>query len=146
MSSSTRRSTPDRRALLAVCLTALLTLSGCAPTTERVSSGRFSEARPLVVANRTIGDGEYTIGYSLWIYVVPHGADVTVECTVLDTSGRIAFFDGLALNAAPRRWVKLAAQTRVDLPEVTLGIRCWPLTESTIDVIVRDVRLDAEPF
>lgn len=146
MSSSTRRSTPESRrltaALAALTLAATGMLAGCAPSDERVVQGRYGPDAPIAVLNRTIGDGRYTIGYSLWIYVAPRESPVSVSCTVVDGSGRVAFFADLERTAEPGRWTKLAAEGTFDLPEVTLGIRCAPATVATLEVVLRDVRLD----
>ena len=145
MSSSTRRCTPERRRLtaaLAAAAVAAALLTGCAPSQERVVQGRFGPNSPIAVLNRTIEDGRYTIGYSLWIYIAPRGGPVSVSCFVVDGSGRVAFFADLERTAAPGRWTKLAAEGTFDLPEVTLGIRCAPAQDATLEVVLRDVRLD----
>ncbi len=117
-------------------------LTGCTSSDERVVQGRYGPDSPIAVINRTIGDGRYTVGYSLWIYIAPREGPVSVTCTVVDASGRIAFFADLERTAAPGRWTKLAAQGTFDLPELTLGISCAPAQDSTLEVVLRDVRLD----
>jgi hypothetical protein len=129
---------------VAVAVTAML--AGCAPSDERVVQGRYGPDEPIAVLNRTIGDGRYSIGYSLWIYVAPREQPVSVSCTVVDASGRVAFFADLARVAESGRWTKLTAEGTFDLPEVTLGIRCAPAQDSTLEVVLRDVRLDVVEF
>lgn len=120
-------------------------MSGCAPTGEQVFSGDYSPTEPVSILNRTIGDGRYLIGYSLWVFAAPQAAPVDVTCTIVDTSGRIAFFVDLEQTVPSGTWTKIAAQGEFDLPELTLGLRCRPTAPTSMSLIVRDVRLDVEP-
>ena len=148
MSSSTRRCTRRRRRPHGVGLTALalagVLLSGCAGTGERVFSGDYSPTEPISILNRTIGDGQYLISYSLRVFVAPQSAPVDVTCTIIDTSGRIAFFADLEQTVPSGTWTTIAAEGEFDLPELTLGLRCRPVVPTTMSLIVRDVRLDVE--
>lgn len=119
-------------------------ISGCAPSGEQVFSGDYSPTEPVSILNRTIGDGRYLIGYSLWVFTAPQAAPVDVTCTIVDTSGRIAFFADLEQTVPSGTWTKIAAQGEFDLPELTLGLRCRPAMPATMSLIVRDVRLDVE--
>lgn len=112
---------------------------------EQVFSGDYSPTTPVSILNRTIGDGRYLIGYSLWVFAAPQGPAIDVTCTIIDTSGRVAFFADLERTVPSGRWTKIAAESEYDLPEVTLGLRCRPIMPTTMSLIVRDVRLDVEP-
>lgn len=148
MSNSTPRCTPSRRGVAAVAVAAALGLAvtGCGAGGDRFISGWFGPERPVALVNRTIGDGEYRVAYALQLLVVPQGAPVVVTCTVVDTSGRIGFFDGLERTVESGRWVTIEAEGDFDLPDLTLGLRCAPDGTGLLDVIVRRVSLDVEPL
>lgn len=146
MSNSTPRFTPSRLPTAAVAVVAalVLALTGCGASTDRFLSGWFGPERPVALVNRTIGDGEYRVAYALQVLVVPQGEPVVVTCTVVDTSGRIGFFDGLERTVESGRWVTIEAEGDFDLPDLTLGLRCAPDRSGLLDVIVRRVSLEVE--
>ncbi len=122
---------------------ASVALTGCAPSTDTLISGRFGPSNPVVLDNLTIADGNYVVSYSLSAFVSAKGVPASVSCGVVDTSGRIAFFAGMTRVAQSGRWVELAAAGRFDLPELTLGLRCFAERDAAIDVVVRNVSLEA---
>ncbi len=130
-----------RRGSLVLAIVAIV-LSGCAPATDRLISGRFGPTNPVVLENLTIADGNYLVSYSLLAFVSTKGAPGSVSCSVVDTSGRIAFFAGMTRVAESGRWVELTAAGTFDLPELTLGLRCFAERDAAIDFVVRDVSLD----
>lgn len=120
-----------------------MVLAGCAPASDTLISGRLGPNDPIVLENLTIADGDYTVSYSLSAFVAIKGAPGTVSCGVVDTSGRIAFFSGMTRVVHPRRWVTISATGTFDLPELTIGLRCFAENDTTIDLVVRDVSLEA---
>jgi hypothetical protein len=70
---------------------------------------------------------------------------VNATCAVVDTGGRIAFFSSTARVMASGEWSKIEAEGTFDLPELTLGLRCFPDRDATIDFVVREVTLEATP-
>lgn len=132
--------TRRRSLVLAIAITTVA-VTGCAPSTDTLISGRFGPSNPVVLDNLTIADGSYIVSYSLSAFVSAKGAPASVSCGVVDTSGRIAFFAGMTRVADSSGWVELAAAGRFDLPELTLGLRCFAEREAAIDMVVRDVSL-----
>ena len=115
-----------------------------APSIERTFSGRFSATAPIAVSNLTVADGEYRVHYGMRILVQPQaGRAIGLRCGVVDTSGRIEFFDALAREVPAGRWVTIDAEGVFELPELTLGIRCVPDRPAPLVVVVRDARLEA---
>lgn len=120
-------------------------LAGCSTSVERVYTGQFGPDDPVSLGNLTIADGRFDVGYRLEVLLVPRGAPVRIACTIVDTSGRIGFFDGLARTLEPGRWTTLTADGSFDLPELTLGLRCAPDDAATFDLIVREAVITAVP-
>jgi hypothetical protein len=127
----------------AVLATGIALLVGCAPATDTLISGRFGPDDPMVLENLTIADGDYTVSYSLDVFVSTKGIPGSVSCGLVDTSGRIAFFSGMTRVVESGHWVDLNASGTFDLPELTLGLRCFAERDSTIDLVVRNVSLEA---
>lgn len=146
MSNSTPRCTPSRRAIAAAVAALGLVLTGCSASPDRFISGWFGPDRPVALVNRSLSFGDYRIGYTIELLVAPQGPPVEVTCGVVDTTGRIAFFDSLDRTVESGRWVTIEAEGDFDLPDLTLGLRCAPDGTGLLDVIVRRVSLDVEPL
>ena len=148
MSNSTPRSTPRRRTIAAGAVVAALGLAvtGCTAGADRFISGWFGPERPVALVNRSLSFGEYRIAYTIELLIAPQGPPVEVTCGVVDTTGRIAFFDSLDRTVESGRWVTIEAQGDFDLPDLTLGLRCAPDGTGLLDVIVRRVTLEVEPL
>ena len=112
-------------------------------TADQVFAGTFSRDRPVGVTNLTVVDGRYVVAYSMRVYVVSASDSVSLTCSVVDTSGRIAQLPGLARDVPAGRWVFVEASDVFELPDVTLGVRCAPERETVLEVLVRDARLHA---
>ncbi|MEP6481461.1 MAG: hypothetical protein ABJA94_05570 [Rhodoglobus sp.] len=140
------RFTPRRGVVF--CATALLvalSLAACAPTNhDLVYSGSFSLDDPIRLDNHTITSGRYLVSYSMDVLVASN-EPVPFACTVVDPSGTIEFFGGLGRPVAIGRWVHLEAEGSFDLPDLTLGLRCSPPTETAMTVVFRNVVLNARP-
>ncbi|MFM9877695.1 MAG: hypothetical protein ACKVOG_07585 [Rhodoglobus sp.] len=123
----------------------VLLLAGCTPTDTTTISGRFSPDRPVSLANLTVVDGRYRVSYTMAIFVMAQGAPVAVTCDVLDVSGRLAALSSLDRTITANHWVRLTEMTVVELPDATLGVRCFPDRTRDLTVVVRDLKLVAEP-
>jgi hypothetical protein len=122
-----------------------LLLCGCTPTDTATIVGRFSADSPVSLANLTVEDGKYRVVYSMLIFVAASGAPTTVTCDVLDVSGRLADLSGLDRVVPTNRWVRLTEKSVVELPDATLGVRCFPPEATDLTVMVRDLELEAQP-
>jgi hypothetical protein len=65
---------------------------------------------------------------------------------MVDTSGRLDFFEASRTNATSGVWTKLQFEARYDLPDLTLGIRCSPDRSGAMTVVFRNAELHSEPF
>jgi hypothetical protein len=131
--------------LLVVCLTA------CAPTPDTTPAdatiaGRFTPEHPVALTNLTLADGRYQVSYSLSIYAADRGVPRTrLTCSVVDVSGRLSDLPGLVTGVPTNQWVTVSATDVFELPDLTMGIRCYPDREANLTVVVRDVVLGAQP-
>lgn len=120
-------------------------LAACTPTGDTTITGRFGPQIPVSLANLTVIDGRYRVGYTMEIFVSAIGAPLRLTCDVVDVSGRLAAIPGLARTISANRWVRITEKRVVELPDATLGVRCFPETPSDLTVVVRDLQLTAEP-
>ncbi|MDP3208354.1 MAG: hypothetical protein Q8M65_04320 [Rhodoglobus sp.] len=79
------------------------------------------------------------------IFVDTQGAPVRVSCGITDVSGRLSNFPGLQQAVPSGRWTHVAATDVFELPDLTIGVRCYPSRDAWLIVIVRDLSLAAEP-
>jgi len=112
-------------------------------TADQVFAGRFGPTSGIVVKNLTVADGRYLLDYSMDVYVAPNARSIGVVCTVEDTSGRIAALPGLVRPVASGRWVTISAQDVFELPDLTLGIRCFAEQDALLVIAVRNALLTA---
>jgi len=134
-------------AAIALCAAAA-TVFAPTPTGERVFAGRYAPDSALTVRNLTVADGLYRVSYSLRIFLEPplDGHALAVTCSIVDTGGRIEFFDELDRDLAAGSWVTLEAAGYFELPELTLGLRCAPQRATELVVLVRDARIEVTPY
>jgi hypothetical protein len=136
-----------RRGSLVAFLAALsLFVAGCtAPERlpEQTFAGSFAAGETISIRNLTIAAGLYAVGYELDVFVAPSGPAGELKCGIVDTAGRIEFFDGLDRSTGPARWSTLAADGEFDLPELTLAIQCSFDRAVTASVVVRNAVLRA---
>jgi hypothetical protein len=110
---------------------------------DRVVAGYYEPDDHITVQNLTIADGRYRVGYSMEVLFTPLGASEVLRCELLDTSGRIEFFDAGIREVEAGEWTPIAFSTVLELPEVTLGLRCSPDAEGLVSVVFRSVSLYA---
>src|SRR4051812_17420457 len=107
-------------ALLAVGVGAFAPRDGA-----QLFAGSYGPNRGIIVKNLTIGDGYYLVGYSMDVFVAPNPGSVGVDCGMEDISGRLDELPGLVRPVAAGSWVRITAQNVLELPDATLGIRCF---------------------
>ena len=122
---------------------ATLLLAGCSAGGDTVVSGTFGPDKPITLKNLTVQDGRYLVSYALDVFVTSPAGEITLTCSVVDTTGRLAELPGLAQTAASGGWQEISAKDVFELPDLTMGIRCYPDREVSMQVVVRDARLGA---
>jgi hypothetical protein len=137
------RAAAARVALAAVAAAALL--AACGPTGDVIVSGRFSPEVPVSLQNLTVPDGRYVVSYALEVFVASRSGTVELLCGVEDTTGRLADLPGLVQTVTSGRWVSIDGSDTFELPDLTMGVRCYPDRDVSLQVVVRRVELSAEP-
>lgn len=122
---------------------AALLLVGCAASRDTVVSGKFGPDNPVSLQNLTVQDGRYVVAYSLEVLFTSSAGDAILTCGVVDLTGRIAELPGLSRDVTSAKWQSVSAQADLELPDLTMGVRCYPDREVTLQVVVRDVILTA---
>ena len=140
-----------RRALLLVAAVAAVAGFGMlarplfagADPSEQTFTGVYSSDSDIRVTNLTINGGHVAVGYSVDVLVVPNGVSTGIRCGMVDTSGRLDFFEASRTRAESGKWTRLAFDANFELPELTLGMRCSPDRAGQLTVIFRDAELHA---
>ena len=140
LASGGRPDTPDT-------LATLVPDDGFATRIARVTvSGVMDEATTIAVADLTIPPGEYTLRVSFTARVVSAYNSVVLRCGVIDNNGTRQF---LALDQNPIESGRAPDRHRVTavfgLPDVTLGLRCYPSSIGLISATFDGVVLAAVP-
>jgi len=133
--------------LAAAAITAVV-LCGCAPasTHDRIIVGRFSPDSPVSFTNLTVTDGRYLVTYALDVFIDASLRKVDLVCGVVDTTGRIAQLPELVETVHSGEWLRLFGEDVYELPDLTMGVRCYPVDDVSLQVVVRDVQLVASPI
>lgn len=134
--------------VLAVSLIVALAVWGTSRGTDdtgRTISGFYSPAESLAVANLTIVDGTYRVGYSMDVLYSPQLAGSVLRCSLVDTSGLIEFFGPGVQEVQAGLWTTVNYDNVFDLPDLTLGIRCKPSNGTVLTAVFRNVDLFAQP-
>ena len=120
-------------------------LAPSATSDDTVFAGAYTSDTDLRVTNLTIAGGHVRLGYS---FDVLFEADrpATLRCGLVDTSGRLDFFEGSRQNAPSGAWTHLVFESSYDLPELTLGIRCSPSVDGVMSIAFRDAEITVEPL
>ncbi|CAN5323723.1 hypothetical protein BH11ACT5_BH11ACT5_13450 [soil metagenome] len=145
------RSTRSRVILAAAAVVALLGLGLLArlwfapeTPTGKVFAGTYTSDTDLRVTNLTIGGGHVTVRYAFDVLFEPKGPDAAtgvLRCGLVDTSGRLDFFESSRNNAPADSWTHIEYEANFDLPELTLGIRCSPSIDGAMSIAFRNVIL-----
>ncbi|MBG6054765.1 hypothetical protein IWX81_001155 [Salinibacterium sp. CAN_S4] len=132
-------------AVVAVAMLGRLLFVGANPG-EQTFSGFYTSDSDIRVTNLTINGGHTAVGYSVDVLVVPNGVSTGIRCGMVDTSGRLDFFEASRTRAEAGTWTTLAFDANFELPELTLGMRCSPDRTGQLTVIFRDAELHATPI
>lgn len=134
-------------AVVAVVLAALVTWwfsTGPAADTK-VFAGTYTSDTDVRVSNLTIPGGHVRVAYAFDVLFQPSGEVGTLRCGLVDTSGRLDFFEASRTVASSGAWTHVEFAADYDLPELTLGIRCSPSYDGTASMAFRGIRLSADP-
>lgn len=146
------RSTRSRLLLAAAAVVALVGLgllarSWFAPASDtgKVFAGSYTSDTDLRITNLTIAGGHVRVRYAFDVLFAPDDAAgaPTLRCGLIDTSGRLDFFESSRRNAPSGAWTHLEYESNFDLPELTLGIRCSPSADGVMSVAFRGIALTA---
>jgi len=112
---------------------------------DTVFAGAYTSDTDLRVTNLTIAGGHVRVGYSFDVLFDPD-RPATLRCGLVDTSGRLDFFEGSRQNAPSGAWTHVVFESSYDLPELTLGIRCSPSVDGVMSVAFRDAEITVKPL
>lgn len=118
-------------------------VAGCTASSDTIVAGTFGPDEPVALSNLTVQDGRYLVSYELDLYIASQGGQVSLVCGVVDTTGRVAQLPGFVESVTSGVWHHLSASDTLELPDLTLGVRCYPDRQVTLQVVVRDVQLAA---
>ena len=108
--------------------------------------GFYRPAQQIALTNLTVRDGTYTVTYSADVQFFARGSGATLECGLVDASGRIGYLDDTVFPVpGTGAWTRIVDSAVYDVPEITLGIRCSPSAAGEFGIGYRDVRLTAVP-
>lgn len=141
--ASARARKARTRAAGTALLPVALLLAACTTTNDTIVSGRFTVDEPVSLSNLTVADGLYEVSYSLEVFVSSQSGPVELTCTIADTTGRLTQLPGLERTVSVGSWQLVGATDAFELPDLTMGIRCFPDRDASLQVIVRDAQLDA---
>lgn len=131
-----------RSAAVLLLAASLAACSSAPPVPVQHESGVFGALEPIILDNLTLPDGRYELTVELELFVdVPRPTQVT--CAVVDTSARLGPLLGMGIAVTPGRWIDTTAVTVVELPDITLGLRCYPNERTAVDVLIREATLNA---
>jgi len=108
-------------------------------------SGFHEAGEKFDLGGRTVDGGRYTAGYSLEAKLLSPMTDVTLDCMLVDLSGRLTNLRQPSMVVrADGEWTTLGFEDVFELPEVTLSIRCTPSASGEISASFRDVRITTQ--
>ena len=113
-------------------------------STGKVFAGTYTSDTDLRVTNLTIGGGHLKVRYAFDVLFEPKGPDAdtgVLRCGLVDTSGRLDFFESSRRNALTGSWTHVEYEANYDLPELTLGIRCSPSIDGVMSIAFRNIIL-----
>jgi len=108
--------------------------------------GWYRPTDQIALTNLTVGDGTYRVEFAADVQFFSSSPGATLECGLVDASGRIGYLDGaVTAVAAGAGWTRIGASATYDVPEITLGIRCSPTATGSGGIGYRAVTLTAVP-
>jgi len=116
-----------------------------APAGTTLVSGFHEAGEKFDLGGRTVDGGRYTAGYSLEAKLLSPMTDVTLNCMLVDLSGRLTNLRQPAMVVrADGEWTTLGFEDVFELPEVTLSIRCTPSASGDMSASFRDVTITTQ--
>lgn len=104
--------------------------------------GVFAPDSGIAVANLTVRPGQYTVRYDFEARLDTAYQRLDLRCGVVDANGTRSF---LIDDPRPVRsgsgWGAYLVESTFSLPDITLGIRCFPTSTGFSSVSFRDVTL-----
>ncbi len=96
----------------------------------------------IAVANLTVRPGQYVVRYAFEARLDSAWQPVELRCGVVDGNGTTAFlFDDPEPVRAGQDWASYRAETTFSLPDITLGLRCFPSATGFSSASFRNVSL-----
>jgi len=96
----------------------------------------------IAVANLTVRPGQYVVRYAFEARLDSAWQRVELRCGVVDGNGTLAFlFDDPKPVRAGQDWESYRAETTFSLPDITLGLRCFPSATGFSSASFRNVSL-----
>ena len=96
----------------------------------------------IAVANLTVRPGQYVVRYAFEARLDSAWQPVELRCGVVDGNGTKAFlFDDPEPVRPGQGWVTYRAETTFSLPDITLGLRCFPSATGFSSASFRNVSL-----
>lgn len=108
--------------------------------------GTYTSDSDIRVAALAIPGGHQTVGYSLDVFLEPQGFPTGIRCGMVETSGRLDFFEASRTSAEASGWTRLEFEARYSLPRLELGIRCSPNQDGALTAVFRNAELHAVPI
>lgn len=106
--------------------------------------GIFTPTQGITVANLTVRPGRYIVSYSFEARFESANRPSELRCSIVDHNGRNVFLgDDPNTIRSGRDWVRRNFAATFSLPDLTLGIRCVPVTVDLHQAWFRDVTLRA---
>lgn len=131
------------RSVAALLLAApLAACSTATPTPVERYAGSYGPGDPIILDNLTLAGGRYVIGVELELFVA--GPPVRVSCSIIDATGQLGPLFGTGFTAGAGDWFSISSTSTYELPETTLGLRCFPDRAAVVDVLVRVADISAQ--
>ena len=104
--------------------------------------GVFEPDAGIAVANLTVRPGQYTVRYDFEARLDTAYQPVELRCGVVDANGIRSFLIDDPRPVLPGSgWGSYLVESTFSLPDITLGIRCFPTSTGFGSVSFRDVSL-----
>jgi len=104
--------------------------------------GVLEPSSGIAVANLTVRPGQYTVRYGFEVRLDAAYQPFDLRCGVVDTNGIQTFLiDDPRPVLAGSGWESHSAWATFSLPDITLGVRCFPTATGFGQASFRDVTL-----
>jgi hypothetical protein len=114
---------------------------------ERLVAGYYTPGQEIALGNLTIEGGPYRLRYAADVQFFSPDPTASLRCGLVDTTGRIGRLgDRVSTVRGDGEWTRISAASRIDVPDISLGLRCSPTSSAAIGVTFRGVLIEAEPL